>query len=936
MRIKSIELHNVRGVKHLRTENLPETGVIVIHGPNEAGKSTIADAIRIVLTEKASAKTKPNSPKARNSDIPHRGTQWLQSVHSDKAPEVTLDLTVGPYEFRIHKRWIKTPETELTIFAPQRASLTGEEAENQLQAILEQHLDAKLLNALFLQQDQLDTAIVASGLPSLERVLTATTGAKSRSSEEDTVLMQRVEAEYSRYFTDKTGRPAKELKDAQTREKDAAQVLRDAQQAQQALDGNVEQYSRAMADRDKAAAALPGALESLAERHAAAKSAQELLDSVEAQREKLALAQREDERAREDLMRREELSQQVAAAQEALEHTAAELEEAAAKNEQESAALENLQAAVDEAREHRAQARRAVRAAKQAVRAIEAREDLTRLQDKVTALEGLQAAVDGANKLAAARGRIIQDADVEAVESANNSLQVALSLKEQAAAKLIFHPADTAEVTVSSTSQVLPAGQDTVLALDATTDLVIGSIPVRFEPGAQGKDLVQKVADAQELLDELLEELDCSSVEQVRSRRVEHQEIDHRLRAAKAELKKALGNDSLSALRAELQAARERVEATVQACQSADAATVTAGGEAVELGADQTADQIVDPAGEKPGEPVLDKAAAQEAELAAEEASAQSEAALENAEAKLAPLQKRPAFVALATAQQAHEQAEVQLKRAEEALAAAEKALPGEELAQKTQRAAALVAELKEAVATAEATLRETDVQQVQNLFEGAQEKVSSLRKRKDAAENTMNSLKLVIEQAEGAAEKLRNAESSWEAAKAVLASTQQRAEAAKLLYTTMVVHRDAARKRYAAPYAAELSTLASAIFGPDVEFGLNEELEIVNRSQGETTVPLEDLSGGAREQLALITRFAIAQLVARGSEEQSVPVLVDDALGSTDQHRLDLIAAVFTQAAKNSQVIVLTCMPERYDSIPGKVEFDIEQLKQAPASTVL
>ena len=52
MRIHSLEIKNVRGIEHLVLDDLPETGVVVIHGENEAGKSTIVEALDVVLTEK--------------------------------------------------------------------------------------------------------------------------------------------------------------------------------------------------------------------------------------------------------------------------------------------------------------------------------------------------------------------------------------------------------------------------------------------------------------------------------------------------------------------------------------------------------------------------------------------------------------------------------------------------------------------------------------------------------------------------------------------------------------------------------------------------------------------------------------------------------------------------------------------------------------------
>jgi uncharacterized protein YhaN len=61
--------------------------------------------------------------------------------------------------------------------------------------------------------------------------------------------------------------------------------------------------------------------------------------------------------------------------------------------------------------------------------------------------------------------------------------------------------------------------------------------------------------------------------------------------------------------------------------------------------------------------------------------------------------------------------------------------------------------------------------------------------------------------------------------------------------------------------------------------------------------------------------RLAGAALVAT---EDTVPVVIDDALGFSDPQRLGKMAAVFNTVGRDGQVIVLTCMPGRYDGIDG------------------
>ncbi len=62
----------------------------------------------------------------------------------------------------------------------------------------------------------------------------------------------------------------------------------------------------------------------------------------------------------------------------------------------------------------------------------------------------------------------------------------------------------------------------------------------------------------------------------------------------------------------------------------------------------------------------------------------------------------------------------------------------------------------------------------------------------------------------------------------------------------------------------------------------------------------------GAREQMAVITRLALAD-VLRASGQPSALIL-DDALVNTDEGRLERMHRVLQTAAKSLQVLVLTC----------------------------
>jgi uncharacterized protein YhaN len=48
------------------------------------------------------------------------------------------------------------------------------------------------------------------------------------------------------------------------------------------------------------------------------------------------------------------------------------------------------------------------------------------------------------------------------------------------------------------------------------------------------------------------------------------------------------------------------------------------------------------------------------------------------------------------------------------------------------------------------------------------------------------------------------------------------------------------------------------------------------------------------------------------------VPIWLDDALGHTDSERLAALGPLLAAAGESSQVIVLTCSPERFRSVPA------------------
>ena len=174
----------------------------------------------------------------------------------------------------------------------------------------------------------------------------------------------------------------------------------------------------------------------------------------------------------------------------------------------------------------------------------------------------------------------------------------------------------------------------------------------------------------------------------------------------------------------------------------------------------------------------------------------------------------------------------------------------------------------------------------------------------------------------EGRKGKLDAAETEREHAAGQHARVGRRARAAQLLRSVMTRHRDTTRLRYVEPYRAELQRLGRPVFGPTFEVDVDSDLRIRSRTLDDITVPYESLSGGTKEQLGILARLAGAALVAK---EDTVPVVVDDALGFTDPDRLAKMGEVFDTVGAHGQVIVLTCSPDRYDGVKAAHRIDLD-----------
>src|SRR5699024_3819355 len=336
MRLHSITLVDYRGITDATVDF--GSGVTIVEGPNEIGKSSIHQAIMQLRTDKA------GSRKASVKDT--------QPVGSDVGPQVELHLSTGEYEVRYRKRWLRQPFTELNVLKPVPEQVSGDEAHERFLSILDDTVDVDLLDALDVAQGR---SLAQAPLAEIK----ALHGALNESGEEPAdhdAFLDRVETEYLKYFTAK-GKPTGELRNLAEEVPAAEERFGELDDRSRELDAFVDRHARAAERLESVRAQLSSAVTELDEVEEAAKAVSGLRSELGRPVDLAESAGRELQRAEEARHRRLALVSEATAAEEAVQAAEETLDELVASQKERDAgfaaakkALEARQTELDRAR----------------------------------------------------------------------------------------------------------------------------------------------------------------------------------------------------------------------------------------------------------------------------------------------------------------------------------------------------------------------------------------------------------------------------------------------------------------------------------------------------------------------------------------------------------------------------------------------------------
>lgn len=128
-------------------------------------------------------------------------------------------------------------------------------------------------------------------------------------------------------------------------------------------------------------------------------------------------------------------------------------------------------------------------------------------------------------------------------------------------------------------------------------------------------------------------------------------------------------------------------------------------------------------------------------------------------------------------------------------------------------------------------------------------------------------------------------------------------------------------------PFAKKINGYLGCIFRDGVSVKIEDKdgefkgLSISRKGIiGESPLKFGELSGGAREQVAAAVRLAMAEVLAT-DHEGCLPVIFDDAFAYSDPQRIETIQSMLDYAANTGglQVIVFSCNPEDYKFLGAK-----------------
>jgi len=850
------------------------SGITLIHGPNETGKSTLMTGIDVLFDHRDDSKKEE--------------VRQTKPVNRDVGSEVEADVQIGDYQFTYFKRFHKDKETVLTIHAPKAESLVGREAHERVKQILAGSVDTALWQALRILQGGSLELPTLHDQRALSEALDRAAG-QAKSGEKENALFEAAYTEYSQYFTD-TGKE-REVPVGQARKR-ATEAAGNERNLQEELSEIEEDISR-FATLEKSVATLKRGLAGLDAAQAKAQATwdtvSKLAETVERTKSAKQLADQALQTAKTAQQQRTEMMSLVTA-------TSEKVETAKSQSGKTTAALESATATLNTARIARDAAITTAGQCEVEERLHRADQELRDEEFELVRMEERLQHVTSADTAATAASAVLSATKITEqlrtkIRNAEVKLKTEQGILNSASPQFTITALESIDVSIDGEPLTLTAGQVRTVAVSEPVSARIGSmVELRVEPGTNAETLSQAVTNAGSALAKACDEAGVASPEEAETVWTvlldAKRTVADRDRIAKEHLRDLTREE----LGERIKAARAKVDAYL---------------------------------GKRSSEVVLPATSAECKALlqVATKAASEAKTAQKNAEAVFTKVQEHHT-----KCREDHARSAATLIREQQDCDNAVARLEGErtrcsdeDLGNALALTEGNAKTASENSRLAEDGFKSADPESAKAMFESSALASKKAREQCDGEDRALLVLRTRLDLAgdAGLAEALAEAKRVTFEADDFLGRLMRRAGAAKLLYETLRAERETMRQAYVAPLRDGIERLGRHVFGPTLRVDVDEKLQVVSRTVDGITISIKQLSTGAREQIGLLVRLAAASMV---SKDGGVPLVLDDALGSTDEGRLEAMGAVLRVASQDSQTIILTCAPERYVHVGAQV----------------
>ncbi len=887
MKLRSLALNQFKKfTSPMRLDGIDD-GLNVVVGPNEMGKSTLLDALRAALFEKYSSKAQPITA--------------LQNDRNQAGPVVELAFEMDDGLYRITKRFIKKPYARLSC--PDGRTLEGDAAEDTLRGLLSFDEPGKtgakpetigMWNVLWVQQGQSFGALdlPESARSSLHSALESEVGAVL-GGRRGRALPQAIEKQLSELVTS-GGKPRGAYKDSidrrdtlqtdlsglRTRRGELSQTLDDLEDAEDSL-SRLSSTDRDHEDQAELESARTrrGQLAALEAR-------------IQAAATDLKLKQRNLEQAQQTQLARNKLGEDIAADKQAVEVTRKRRDEMIQQEKEAREKYDALQQSVRAAEAAVTKADASVTLKRRILTAVERDARIRMLQDQLKKAQDAEKRQHEAQQGAAAI--LVTDKAVQGIRAAAKAMETISARLSAAATTITFDMQSDSLVGIEIDGKPLTGERPAVQAVEPASITIPGRGRIIVDPAIKDRDnLITQQRDANSRLTTALDAVGVASIQDADDQYAKRQKLLER--AALARQEAALHAPATDDYEAGAQPLADHVEGLRKVLER----------DKDELGLQELPSR-------------------QEAETALSGAEKQTELArhdVDTARAQLAgpgdTLERLK--TELTTVKTRHDDAATQLKKRQEEFRKAEEAYPDTGLQADIDAARDGITAQEEAVFALEGQRTDETVPQLDARIARLDKAIRERREKRENLKVRIAGLKSRVEALEGAGldEAIEEKDREHELCNEECNRFAREAEVLTLLLATLRAAEHDAKERYLSPVLKRVRPYLQLLF-PGADIAIDENLRItgVIREAGYEEA-FHHLSMGTQEQIAVLVRLSFAEMLV----EQGHPatVVLDDALVFSDDRRMSRMFDILNMAARNVQVIILTCREQLFEGLGGR-----------------